>query len=86
LCAVGLLGRVQAETVDVAAPTSEAFAFMAAGLRLAAEFPVGEGFVARFGGDLLGTITPFVLDVNGRRVYRSPDLSGLASATFVKFF
>lgn len=86
MCAVGLLGRLQAETVDVASPTRETFAFAAAGLRFAADFPLAEGLAVRFGGDLLGTITPFVLDVDGQRVYDSPVVSGLVGATLVKFF
>ena len=85
-CAVGLVGRLQASSVDVARETRETFAFAAAGLRLAADFPVGEALAVRFGADLLGTITPFVLDVDGQRVYDSSVVSGLASATLVKFF
>ena len=85
-CAVGLVGRLQASSVDVARETRETFAFAAAGLRLAADFPVGEALAVRLGADLLGTITPFVLDVDGQRVYDSSVVSGLASATLVKFF
>lgn len=85
-CAILLVGRVRAEIVDVTVPTSENFVFAAGGIRLAADVHVATGIGLRLAGDLLGTITPFVIDVNGTSVYDSPAVSGLASATLVRFF
>ena len=85
---MGVLAAIDlgASSVDVARETSETFAFAAAGVRLGADLPIGDTLAVRFGADLLGTITPFVLDVDGQRVYDSSVVSGLASATLVKFF
>jgi hypothetical protein len=86
ICAVGLLARIRVETVDVSASSHDDFSYIAAGLRLGATLPVGERLSLRLGGDILGTMTPFVVDVDAQRVYRSPVLSGIAGATLVRFF
>ena len=86
VCAIGLVGRIQTETVDVATPASRGIVHVAAGVRLAADIPLDEGFTFRVAADALGTLAPFVVEVDGRRVYQSPAISGLAGASIVYFF
>jgi hypothetical protein len=99
LCAVALVGSVRADTVGVAAPRNERFSFAAAGLRVGVEIPIDRSgsvtspvttpvttWAVRIAAEGLGTITPYVLQVNGTQLYESPVVSGTLGATLVYFF
>jgi hypothetical protein len=85
-CGVLLVSRVDAESVDVTSPRSDAFFFLGAGARLVATIPLPEDFSLRLGGDVLAHPTPFELTVNGRRIFGSSTVSALAGVGLARIF
>jgi hypothetical protein len=85
-CGVALVSRVEAEAVGVSLPRTDAFVFVGAGARLVAAVDLGQDFMLRVGGDLLAHPAPFELTVNGRSVYRSSPVSGLAGLAVARIF
>ena len=85
-CALLLVARVEAASVDVTAPRSDAFVYLGAGGRLAVPIALPEGFGLAASGDLLGHPAPFALSLNGREVYRSSAVSGVVGLTVTRIF
>jgi len=85
-CGVVLLARVAAEALDVTEPRGDAFAYLGAGGRVAVPVTLPQGFTVDGVGDLLGHPAPFVLTLNGRRVYRSSAVSGALGLALTKIF
>lgn len=86
LCATFLMGRLQIATIEVPSESSQGFTFAAAGLRAAGDVALGEGLALRLSVEAAATLTPFVLDVDQRRLYESDAFSGRAGVTLMKFF
>lgn len=85
-CAVLLVSRVEAGAVDVSAPRSDAFVFLGAGGRLVIALELPQDLALRIGGDVLAHPVPFELTLNGRSVYRSSTVSGLAGIALARIF
>lgn len=81
LCAVGLLGRLQARSSGVTSPASESGLFAAAGGRAGIELPLSVAFELRAQLDVLANLAPKSFEVAGDgQVWSAPAVMVTAGA------
>jgi hypothetical protein len=76
LCGVAGAGSLRADSSDVAATRHADTFFAAAGVRFGVEIPLGGALAVVVHTDLLATLTPTTLRLNGQDVWTSPPVSG----------
>jgi hypothetical protein len=80
LCAVGSWGRIQA-TSDAAQAHIDVGHFAAAGLRIGTEWSLGSRLLLRTHTDLLATLVPVRIALDGRTVWELSAMTGSFGAT-----
>jgi len=79
-CALGLAGRIAAESTGVSPPNSDAAPYAAAGGRLGFEWPFSRSVLLHARFDLLLTLLPVDMELGDETVWSSPPVSGLLGA------
>ena len=77
---------MQSAGTGVLDPRSGSAPWWAAGGRLGVELPIGGGLRVRFHGDLLGTLAPVKLVLDGTRAWTAPPVAGSIGADVVFHF
>lgn len=85
ICATLTLGALRGEGSGVDLPRSDSSFFATAGGRVAFTASLVGPLALRVLAELDGTLTPTVLDLSDRAVWRSPDVSGTVGARLIWF-
>jgi hypothetical protein len=85
VCAVGTWGVVEA-TSDAARPLEDTGFYGAAGLRIGTEWPLAAALLLRTHADLLATLTPVRIRLDGQRVWEMSGVTGSLGATLLARF
>ncbi len=85
-CPMVSVGAIHGTGARAEIVKSESRLYLAAGLRLGIEAPIGEWFAFRVFGEMLGTFTRVELRINNERAWITPILNGsLGAATLWRF-
>jgi hypothetical protein len=85
-CGLGSVGALHGRGFGVDRPLSQTTPYAAAGARLAAEFAAGQNVLMRGSVDLLATLTPTTLLLNGAPAWVTPRASGALGVALVRNF
>jgi hypothetical protein len=85
VCAVGTWGVVEA-TSDAVRPLEDRGLYGAAGLRIGTEWPFATALLLRTHADLLATLTPVHIELDGQSVWEMSGVTGSLGATLLTRF
>jgi hypothetical protein len=86
VCAIGSAGRFRGGSTGVSEPRTDAGAVIAAGVRAGVLAGLGERFALRAHLDLLRTLTPLALELDGRKVWETEAGSAVVGVSVLAIF